>query len=151
MSRFVAKAPPAGRGHGSAAPRRVTTGQRPPIHPVMAVGSRLGNSSLERWMAASGIQAKLHVTESNDKHEKEADSVAAKVMRAPSDKPVDEPISRVSGGPAQRMTGSPLLHHPEPLDETRQGSPLIQRSPEEKRPVQSKEEEPVQKAEEGAV
>ncbi|MCI1278635.1 MAG: DUF4157 domain-containing protein [Nitrospira sp.] len=96
-------------------------------------------------MAASGIQAKLHVTDSGDKHEQEADNVAGKVMRAPAEHhPVDEPISRVSGGPAQRLTGSPLLHRPEPLDETHPGNPLIQRELTEKDPVQKRNDEPVQ-------
>jgi Domain of unknown function (DUF4157) len=114
------------------------------MHPVAALSNTFGNSTLQRWMATSGIQAKLHVTDAGDKHEKEADNVASKVMRAPADQqPVDEPISRVSGGPAQRLTGSPLLHHPEPLDESRPGSPLIQREAADKEPVQKKTDEPI--------
>src|SRR5262245_3771868 len=152
MSRFSAKAPsPAQRARGPGPPRRAP-GVRPPMHPVAALSHTFGNSTLQRWMAASGIQAKLHVTDAGDKHEKEADNVASKVMRAPADQqPVDEPISRVSGGPAQRLTGSPLLHHPEPLDESRPGSPLIQREPADKEPVQKRVDEPISRVSETPV
>src|SRR5947208_2545109 len=148
MSVFSSKAPPGARGRNSSAPRR-TTRDRAPVHPMAALNHHVGNSTLQRWMAASGIQAKLHVTEPNDRHEKEADNVANKVMRSPADtKPVDEPISRVGGGaPAQRLTGTTLLHHPEPMDQTHEGSPIIQREPEAQ--VQAKsEDEPIQKADE---
>lgn len=148
MSVFSSKSPPGARGRNSSAPRR-TTRDRAPVHPMAALNHHVGNSTLQRWMAASGIQGKLHVTEPNDQHEKEADNVANKVMRSPADsKPVDEPISRVEGGTStQRFTGSPLLHHPEPLDQTHEGSPVIQREPEGA--VQSKSaDEPVQKSEE---
>src|SRR5947208_1816712 len=148
MSVFSSKAPPGARGRNSSAPRR-TTRDRAPVHPMAALNHHVGNSTLQRWMAASGIQAKLHVTEPNDRHEKEADNVANKVMRSPADtKPVDEPISRVGGGaPAQRLTGTPLLHHPEPMDQTHEGSPIIQREPEG--PVQAKSgDEPIQKEDE---
>src|SRR6478609_230442 len=148
MSVFSTKAPPGVRGRSSSSPRR-NTRDRAPIHPMVALNHQVGNSTLQRWMAASGIQAKLHVTEPNDRHEKEADNVANKVMRSPMDtKPVDEPISRVGGGaPTQRLTGSPLLHHPEPLDQTHEGSPIIQREPEG--PVQSQSaDESIQKSDE---
>ncbi|NEP52385.1 MAG: hypothetical protein F6K65_27730, partial [Moorea sp. SIO3C2] len=47
-----------------------------PVHPLLQLQRKLGNQAVNRL-----IQTKMQVGEPNDVYEKEADSVAAQVMR----------------------------------------------------------------------
>lgn len=56
-------------------------------HPLANLHRTLGNSGVLQRLAAPGVQPKLEVGAPDDKHEREADAVAAAVMRKPEDVP----------------------------------------------------------------
>ncbi len=58
------------------------------------VQQQAGNQAVQGYF----LQAKLAVSEPDDPYEQEADQVAAKVMRMPTEKPVPPRVSRLSGG-----------------------------------------------------
>ncbi|MGE0827389.1 MAG: DUF4157 domain-containing protein [Candidatus Binatia bacterium] len=130
----------------------VTFPVRSPIRP-MAQLPRTGSGPVTaRVGGVPALQAKLKVNPSGDAYERQADSVADSVMRAPKESPLAQPtgvrtdsISRMpsTGGnatelkddskqlaqPLQRVSRSPLRQHPQAGEEFEEsGSPLLQRA-----------------------
>lgn len=104
--------------------------EKPKVSSVLQLQSEYGNAALQRMHAAGALQARLKIGQPGDKFEREADSVADRVMRMP-----DPAISRA-----------------EEKDETAQArplagmiSPLAQRQPAEeevKKQPEKEEEKP---------
>lgn len=98
-----------------------------PVHPILQLQQKLGNQAVNRL-----IQRKMTVGQPGDVYEREADQVAATVMRTPTP-------------PVQRQTEEDEEIHPKPI------TPLVQQQAEEEeeKPVQmlqrqAEEDEPVQ-------
>jgi hypothetical protein len=54
-----------------------------PVNTILSLQGKLGNRSVQKLLSSKTIQAKLEVGEPDDIYEKEADSIADKVIRMP--------------------------------------------------------------------
>ena len=121
-----------------------------PAHPLLALRSSMGNQAVQRLLHHPAVQAKLRLSQPGDRFEREADQVAAAVMRSPGPTSGDAspspapPISRLPAAPAapqtqadapadeaseplQRASRTPLRQHPQAEEAfAESGSPLRQ-------------------------
>ena len=65
----------------TAKPGRAISNPARDENPILAVQETLGNQAMQHLLHAGVIQAKLKISEPNDKYEQEADRVADEVMR----------------------------------------------------------------------
>jgi hypothetical protein len=54
-----------------------------PLHPVLQLQQKIGNQAVQPPLSSGGIQGKMKIGQLKDQYEKEADRVAAPVMRIP--------------------------------------------------------------------
>jgi len=129
------------RAQDSLASRRpAATGHTPAQH-ILDLQGTIGNQAARRLLLSSSIQAKLKVSQPEDKYEQEADRTAEAVMRAPANDGMASPlpsISRVASGSAQRAEDeeenpdhspghSPLKQHRQPGKKDEESrTPLLQ-------------------------
>jgi hypothetical protein len=73
-----------GRSQTPGASARQAPAEAPPFHPMLQLQRDIGNQAVLSLLRSGAIQAKLAVGSVDDPEEKEADSVADKVMRKPS-------------------------------------------------------------------
>lgn len=60
-----------------------TTNFSRPSNDILNLQHSIGNQAVQRLLKSGAVQAKLNITQPNDRYEKEADAVADKVMRMP--------------------------------------------------------------------
>ena len=54
-----------------------------PVESIMLLQRTLGNQAVQELFASGALQAKLKISQPNDKYEQEADMIADQVMRMP--------------------------------------------------------------------
>src|SRR5437773_1937201 len=108
------------------------------IHPLLTFQQSVDNQAMQRLMRSAEIQAKLNISQSGDKFEREADDAASKVKRSPFSPSQQEAspalnISRIARATTKRKDTSqknestklsiqpsshnPLHQHPQPNEE----------------------------------
>lgn len=60
-----------------------TTNFTRPSNDILALQHSIGNQAVQRLLESGAVQARLNITQPNDRYEKEADAVADKVMKMP--------------------------------------------------------------------
>ena len=60
-----------------------TTNFTRPSNDILALQHSIGNQAVRRLLESGAVQARLNITQPNDRYEKEADAVADKVMKMP--------------------------------------------------------------------
>ncbi|XHX78803.1 MAG: DUF4157 domain-containing protein [Stenomitos frigidus ULC029] len=132
--------------------RSATPASKPPLlsqgaaHPLLQLQRQLGNRAVTHLIQTNLIQAKLSVSQPNDRYEQEADRTADTVMRMPDPIVQRQPseAAAIQTAPIGRIT--PLMQRQE---EEKEPVQMLQRQEEEKEPVQmlqrqEEEEKPIQ-------
>lgn len=115
--------------------------EKPKVSSVLQLQNDYGNAALQRMYAAGSLQAKLKIGQPGDKYEREADSVADRVMRMP-----DPAISRVEEKD-ETVQARPLadgmapLMRKQPEEEVKKKPEMEEEKPVQKKPLQRKQEE----------
>ncbi len=106
-----------------------------PQSPLTQLQRNLDNQAMQRMFNTGVIQAKLTISQPNDKYEQEADRVAGQIMRMPEDTVVSSQLSGVSSEDEyiQRMCSECKEE-----EEEIQTKPLMQRLPVEEEELQPK-------------
>ncbi|MBD2037672.1 DUF4157 domain-containing protein [Leptolyngbya sp. FACHB-321] len=134
--------------------RSAMPASKPPIlfqgaaHPLLQLQRQLGNRAVTHLIQTNLIQAKLSVSQPNDRYEQEADRTAETVMRMPDPIVQRQPFEEaaIQAAPIGRIT--PLMQRQ--AEEEKEPVQLLQRQEEEeKEPVQmlqrqEEEKEPIQ-------
>jgi len=127
---------------GHAAPGVPETAPKAPQQPqakLLRLQHQFGNQAVQRMAKSGVLQAKLKMGKAGDRYEREADSVADKVVGMS-----DAQVSRKEGEEEvqkQPLAGqiTPLVQKSENEEETQ--AKLLQRAEKEEEPVQKKENE----------